>query len=123
MTPDAWQSLLYGLLEGAAVGLELSRDDIGGTLHRRPGKGTGIVLFDTVPGGAGGVLRIGEEFDAVVASAFERIENCDCGEETSCYGCLRSFTNQRFHDALSRGGALAALRVLSDGGGLVRGLG
>jgi hypothetical protein len=123
MTPDAWQSLLYGLLEGAAVGLELSRDDIGGTLHRRPGKGTGIVLFDTVPGGAGGVLRIGEEFGAVVASAFERIENCDCGEETSCYGCLRSFTNQRFHDALSRGGALAALRVLSDGGGLVRGLG
>jgi ATP-dependent helicase YprA (DUF1998 family) len=118
---DAWLSLLYGLLEGAAIGLELSRDDIGGTLYRRPGSRTGVVLFDTVPGGAGGVLRIGESLDAVVASALNRIENCDCGEETSCYGCLRGFANQRFHDELSRAGALEALRPLTDGGGLVRG--
>lgn len=120
MTKEAWLSLLYGLLEGAAIGLELGRDDIGGTLYRRPGSGTGIVLFDTVPGGAGGVLRIGEAFDIVVASAFGRIENCDCGEETSCYGCLRNFSNQRFHDDLSRAGALLALRQLATRGRLIR---
>ncbi|WP_028925071.1 DEAD/DEAH box helicase [Pseudonocardia acaciae] len=120
MAKDAWLSLLYGLLEGAAIGLELGRDDIGGTLYRRPENGTGIVLFDTVPGGAGGVLRIGEAFDIVVASAFGRIENCDCGEETSCYGCLRNFSNQRFHADLSRAGALLALRQLAHGGGLIR---
>jgi hypothetical protein len=120
VSKDAWLSLLYGLLEGAAIGLELSRDDIGGTLYRRPGSRTGVVLFDTVPGGAGGVLRIGQALDKVVTSALDRIENCDCGEETSCYGCLRGFTNQRFHDELSRDGALAALRSLTDGGGLLR---
>jgi ATP-dependent helicase YprA (DUF1998 family) len=112
MTKDAWLSLLYGLLEGAASGLELSRDDIDGTLYRRPDGRTGLVLFDTVPGGAGGVLRIGAEFDAVVRAARDRIENCDCGAETSYYGCLRSFKNQRFHDDLSRAGALTGLQAL-----------
>ncbi len=56
----SWRSLLYALLEGAAERLELSRDDIDGTLHRRPGNEVGIVMFDTVPGGAGGVLRIAD---------------------------------------------------------------
>lgn len=120
MTTDCWLSLLYGLLDGSAIGLELSRDDVGGTLYQRPGKRTGIVLFDTVPGGAGGVLRVGEALDKVVIAALERVERCDCGEETSCYGCLRSFSNQRYHDQLSRRGALEALRVMASGGELLR---
>lgn len=120
MTTEAWLSLLYGLLDGSAIGLELSRDDVGGTLYKRPGKQTGIVLFDTVPGGAGGVLRVGQALDKVVAAALERIERCDCGEETSCYGCLRSFSNQRYHDQLSRSGALQALRPMASGGELLR---
>jgi ATP-dependent helicase YprA (DUF1998 family) len=120
MSTEDWLSLLYGLLDGAAIGLQLSRDDVGGTLYQRPGRRTGIVLFDTVPGGAGGVLRIGEAFDTVVVAALERIECCDCGEETSCYGCLRSFSNQRYHDQLSRRGALQALRPMTAGGQMRR---
>jgi len=71
--PPLWRSMLYALLEGAAVSLELSRDDIDGTLHRRPGGETGIVMFDTVPGGAGGVLQIANALDKVIKAALHRI--------------------------------------------------
>ncbi|XVS65520.1 DEAD/DEAH box helicase [Actinosynnema sp. CA-299493] len=114
LTPDpgAWRSLLYALLEGAAERLELNRDDIDGTLHPRPGGGIGIVLFDTVPGGAGGVLRIAEALDRVVEAARDRVRDCDCGAETSCYGCLRGYRNQRFHEELTRQSAFDVLEPL-----------
>ena len=52
-----WHSLLYALLEGAAEGLEISRDDIDGVVHAGADGRSGLVLFDTVPGGAGSALR------------------------------------------------------------------
>jgi len=113
-----WRSLLYALLEGAAEQLELSSDDIGGTLYNRPGGGKSIVLFDAVPGGAGSPLRIAEALDRVVEAAFRRVANCDCGEETSCYGCLRSYRNQYHHEDLSRRHALQILRPLLGFNGL-----
>jgi hypothetical protein len=115
----SWRSLLYALLEGAAERMELSRDDIDGALHRRPGSEIGIVMFDTVPGGAGAVLRIADALDRVLEAALDRVSECDCGEETSCYGCLRSFRNQRHHEELSRRAAIDVLRPLVSGEGLV----
>ncbi|MEY9212970.1 DEAD/DEAH box helicase [Thermobifida halotolerans] len=106
-------SLLYALLEGASAALEISRDDIDGALFHRSGGTTSLVLFDTVPGGAGGATRIAEAFDAVLLAAVKRVESCDCGEETSCYSCLRTYRNQNFHDVLVRGRALEALRLLT----------
>jgi hypothetical protein len=35
---------------------------------------------------------------------------CKCGEETSCYGCLRNYSNQRDHERLHRGAAKAYLQ-------------
>ncbi|WP_338041799.1 DEAD/DEAH box helicase [Mycobacterium heckeshornense] len=104
-----WLSTLYAILEGASEALEISRDDIDGALawstdHRRS-----IVLFDTVPGGAGAAKRIAENIERVLRSAVERVRTCDCGEETSCYGCLRAYRNARFHEELSRGAALQML--------------
>jgi ATP-dependent helicase YprA (DUF1998 family) len=114
-----WRSTLYALLEGAAERLELSRDDIDGALFARPGGRLGIVMFDAVPGGAGSVLRIARALDRVAGSALARVSSCDCGEETSCYGCLRSFRNQRYHEELRRGAAATVLSSLMDDGGLV----
>jgi len=89
--------------------LEISRDDIGGSLawsadHRRS-----IVLYDTVPGGAGAAKKIAENIGVVMQSAVKRVTECDCGEETSCYGCLRTYRNGRDHERLSRRGALSLL--------------
>nr|WP_246497430.1 DEAD/DEAH box helicase [Sphaerisporangium rubeum] len=118
-TPESCYSVLYALLEGAAERLELSRDDIGGTLYSRPGGQLSLILFDAVPGGAGSVLRIARALDGVVQAAYRRVTDCDCGEETSCYGCLRSFHNQSHHEVLSRADAIGTLRPLMEGGGLV----
>jgi ATP-dependent helicase YprA (DUF1998 family) len=104
----AWRSATYALLEGASDILEISRDDVDGTLYRRGGR-PGIVLFDVVPGGAGHAMQIAEHLDDVVTAALKRAGGCDCGPETACYGCLRNFRNQRYHADLSRRGALAVL--------------
>jgi ATP-dependent helicase YprA (DUF1998 family) len=112
-TRAQWHSLLYALLEGAAQGLEITRDDLGGTVHAGADGHSALVLFDTVPGGAGGALRVAEALDLAVDAALARMASCDCGPETSCYGCLRTQRNERHHEDLSRGAALAVLRELS----------
>ncbi|MFG2446480.1 DEAD/DEAH box helicase [Nocardia fluminea] len=101
-----WLSVLYALLEGASEALEISRDDIDGTLSWSKDGRRSIVLFDTVPAGAGAAKHIAQELVKVLEYAAQRVAVCDCGAETSCYGCLRSYRNQRFHEKLSRAGAL-----------------
>jgi hypothetical protein len=108
-----WLSALYALIEGASEGLEISRDDIGGALAWSADLRRSIVLFDTVPGGAGAAKVIAANIGPVLKTAVQRLTNCDCGEETSCYGCLRTYRNSREHEQLSRG---AALRLLAGAG-------
>ncbi|WP_433700863.1 DEAD/DEAH box helicase [Nocardiopsis sp. CA-288880] len=112
-SPDQTRySLLYALLEGASSALDISRDDIDGATFRRAAGTMALVLFDTVPGGAGGATRIASAFPEVLEAARARVGSCDCGSETSCYGCLRNYRNQHFHDRLRRDAALHALDAL-----------
>ncbi|WP_435277826.1 DEAD/DEAH box helicase [Rhodococcus yananensis] len=108
-----WLSVLYALLEGASKALEISRDDIDGTLSWSRNGRRSIVLFDTVPAGAGAAKKIAENLGGVLAATVERLNACDCGEETSCYGCLRTYRNARYHEELTRGGALEIFRQIS----------
>jgi ATP-dependent helicase YprA (DUF1998 family) len=108
-----WHSVLYALLEGCAEGLEISRGDIDGVVHAGADGRSGLVLFDTVPGGAGSAARIASSLDVAVDFALRRVSACDCGPETSCYGCLRTPHNERYHEDLIRGAALAILESLS----------
>jgi ATP-dependent helicase YprA (DUF1998 family) len=111
---NLWLSTLYALLEGASETLGIPRDDLDGTLFPyQGGEPPALVLFDNVPGGAGHVRRVAQALPAVVQAAWERVAGCECGEETSCYECLRNFYNQWCHDRLQRGPArdfLAAVR-------------
>ena len=109
---DHWRSTLYALLEGVSERLQISRDDIDGTLYPTPGGRTSLVIFDTVPGGAGSAIRIARSFGEVLEAALTRVTRCDCGEETSCYGCLRGYRNQPFHEELRRGSAVDFLHPL-----------
>ncbi|MCD6334565.1 MAG: DUF1998 domain-containing protein, partial [Candidatus Latescibacteria bacterium] len=99
-------SLLYALLEGISESLEISRDDIDGCLFR-DAQGQAFILFDNVPGGAGHVKRLTESSNTLremLRSALKKVSGtCGCGEETSCYGCLRNYRNQFCHDQLKRG--------------------
>lgn len=102
-------SVLYAVLEGASRGLDISREDVDGTLFRAEDSSAALAFFDTVPGGAGNVLRIGQHLPEVLARALKVVSSCECGEETSCYACLRTFRNERFHDQLRRGEAARLL--------------
>jgi ATP-dependent helicase YprA (DUF1998 family) len=110
-SPNAIYSFLYALLDGASEALDIQRTDIDGTFYyRRGGEAPSFVLYDTVPGGAGHVEHIYNNLRAAAEKALERVENCECGKETSCYNCLRNYQNQRVHDLLQRGLAIELLQ-------------
>ena len=103
-----WLSLLYALLEGASESLEISRDDLDGCLYPYEGDPTkpAIILFDDVPGGAGHVKRIIENKNGLrllLDKSIDKVNCSRCGEETSCYNCLRNYRNQYCHNELKRG--------------------
>ncbi len=85
------RAAMYALLEAASETLEINHDDLGATLMES--KEPLIVLFDAVPGGAGFTKKILDEFPSVLDAALERVSDCECGEDTSCYSCLRSYSN------------------------------
>jgi len=101
---SAMISLLYALLDGASEAVGIRRNDIEGTFYYRSfGDPLSLIFYDNVPGGAGHVERIYEKLHETAIIAFDKVSNCECGEDTSCYNCLRNYQNQRFHDELQRG--------------------
>jgi superfamily II DNA/RNA helicase len=100
-------SLAYALVEGAAEILEVPSTDLSATvMFERDSPIPPIILYDNVPGGAGLVARLEENeiLLATLKAALNRVDgNCGCNEETSCYGCLRSYRNQFAHQHLQRG--------------------
>lgn len=101
-------SVAYAVLFGAAETLDVPDTDLNVTITA--GTSTGrpaIVLYDNVPGGAGLVAQLehAEIFWEVLANASERVQG-NCGCDSSCYGCLRSYRNQFAHPHLERRTAL-----------------
>ncbi len=108
---DRQLSILYAVIEGACSALEISREDINGCVDLSGD----LILFDDTPGGSGFVKRIYASLEKVLREAKNKVSGkCGCSEETSCYGCLRTYSNQYFHDALSRGAAFRYLSWLLD---------
>lgn len=105
--PDTMYSAMYAILHAMSDVLGIDSNDISGCLKgllnkRNGGIAFSIVLFDTVAGGAGHVRRLLDTnvFSSVINAACERMESCKC--DTSCYNCLRSYSNQRLHEQLDR---------------------
>ena len=102
---EFWESFLSAFLNGASESLGISRSDIGGTYHgwttdSHIGE---LVIYDRVPGGAGHIPRIMDNLGQVLESAYDRVNNCQCNDiQSSCYACLRSFSNQFAWDFLKR---------------------
>lgn len=110
------ESILYGLLEGISNTLNIDRSDISGCLKKIDNKNH-IVVYDTVPGGAGHVKRILENDNIVeiLENTYKIVSECECGEETSCYSCLRDYSNQKYHENLSRGAVKEFLESMIKG--------
>ena len=109
---DAY-SVAYAVRLGAAETLDVPDTDLNVTITGgdNPGE-SAIVLYDNVPGGAGLVAQLEREsvFDEVLRNARGRVQG-NCGCDSSCYGCLRSYRNQFAHPHLERKRALEVLRL------------
>ena len=103
-------SILYAMLEGLSKAFSIERNDVDGTIDyiysRTGNSSTRFILFDTVPGGAGHVRRLGkateEEILDVFKVSYDLVKNCHCDENTACYSCLQNYRNQGMHDSLER---------------------
>ena len=109
---DAY-SLAYAVLLGAADTMEVPDVDLNVTITggEAPNEAA-IVLYDNVPGGAGLVAQLEDErvFRRMMDKARVRLHG-DCGCDSSCYGCLRSYRNQFAHPYLNRNKALGFLEA------------
>ena len=112
------------MLEGCSKYFDIERDDIDGCISYQSyaaeggNIGTTFVLFDSVPGGAGNVKRIYDsdqsDFMGFLQKAFDRVNNCNCGNEgdTVCYSCLCNFRNQHYQESMQRRYAIEFLGKL-----------
>lgn len=109
-------SLAYAVVEGAAEVLEVPSTDLSATVaHSEQYPIPPIILYDNVPGGAGLVARLEREevLQECLEIARKRVSNCSgCGENSSCYSCLRSYRNQFAHQYLQRGPVMHYLEAL-----------
>jgi hypothetical protein len=115
-------SLGYALVEGAAAATGAPSTDLAVTITYDPLYAVPpLILYDSVPGGAGLVATLEHTprlRDAIDAAIVRVAGSCGCGDLDSCYGCLRSYRNQFMHDQLQRGPVLHYLEaILKDLGG------
>jgi ATP-dependent helicase YprA (DUF1998 family) len=116
LQPSAYSKVVgYALLEGASKGLQIAHDDIDVIALPSTGDIMNIALVDAVPAGAGFAKLIADRIHEVFENALSIVSGCECGEDTSCYECLRTYRNQREHENLSRGMAVEALEAVLKG--------
>lgn len=96
-------SLLTAILNAISEELQIERNDISGCVKLKDNHYE-LALYDAVPGGAGHVKRLlddtGDTLFLILKSAKDKMEQCKC--DTSCYNCLRSYSNQKHHDQLDK---------------------
>ena len=109
-------SLAYALVEGSADTLEVPSEDLSATVaYASDNKIPPIILYDNVPGGAGLVARLEDKtvlYDCLSATLIRVDGGCGCGENDSCYGCLRNYRNQFAHQHLQRGPVKKYLKMI-----------
>lgn len=64
--------------------------------------GLSIIFYDTAAGGAGHVHRLlkAEAVRSMLRKTLQIVSECQC--DSSCYSCLRSYSNQKYHERLDR---------------------
>ena len=120
-TDIALRTLSEAITIAAAHVLEIERAELQAEYRPAltPGGDVGleaeIYVYDTLAGGAGFALRIGEMGRQIFDDALLLLENCPSDCDHSCYRCLRSFKNRFEHDLLDRHVGVSLLRYLLDG--------
>ena len=126
---ESWGwSLGYALLAGAEKYFALASGDLevlfeGVCTQQKPAvtegsggndQGSDVVLtfIDPNVGGSGYLKKLATDMQHVAAAALKHLDHADC--ETSCYRCLRSYSNQRYHTLLNWQCVTGALEGLAN---------
>jgi ATP-dependent helicase YprA (DUF1998 family) len=111
-----WLSLAYALTAAAGTELNIEPTDLEATtVPLADADRQAVVIYDSVPGGAGHSRQILRHLPDIVRRARDLLAACDCDPaSTGCYGCLCTYQNQFAHAQLSRGPALEFLNRLVD---------
>ncbi len=97
---DFWRSLTYALLAASAEVIAVPRNELDGLFRPSSDRSAEIIIYDNVPGGAGYSKQIATHFSEVLHRAYDITNDCKCAK--SCYDCLRTYSNQFYHDELDR---------------------
>ena len=118
-------SLLHGVIRGICKELNIEQDEISGCVQYYYNEITmranfALVFYDKTPGGAGHVRRLAEAeaLQRVLNSTLQIMESCTCGgttKDSSCYSCLRSYYNQKYHDILDRSRVIDFVKYILEG--------
>lgn len=103
-------SVLFALIDAIFNTLHIERNEISGVIKHNDLSGGDtnyrFILFDNVPGGAGHVKQLLDNnymnLSEIINVAYSKSLNCTCDPKASCYKCLRTYDNQKYHDILSR---------------------
>jgi superfamily II DNA or RNA helicase len=110
---DIADSVEQAILQAASDLLQISADDIDVVHLGSSSSHIEFAIVDAVPAGAGFAPLIGGRLGEVISHALHLVERCECGPETSCYQCLRTYANQRVHERLIRSLAIEGLESLA----------
>lgn len=104
--PDEFQAqvcrtLIESLRKAASTLYDIPEREID-TTYRLLAQGLEVVLYDGISGGAGYSGRIIRDNAQRLFTEAHKVLDCSRGCSTSCAGCLRSFSNQRYWDDFLR---------------------
>ncbi len=100
-------SVLQALILSACHILDVEQTEVAGCLQcylDENGANYSYILYDNTPGGSGNVKRLNNEemITKLLKKAYSIAKNCSCDEDSSCYSCLRTYYNQKYHDKIKR---------------------
>ena len=109
------ESAAAALVTGAARVLGVANNDLNSSAQRYTTGESRINIFDTTPGGIGLAVAISERLDEIFGQSLKVVKDCpNCDQASSCYTCLRSYSNQRKHDHLTRKQAQILIQSLGE---------
>ena len=107
-THEEAYSILQAMILSACRILNIENTEIAGCLQYYNdsfGYNYSYILYDTTPGGAGHVKRLNnlDMINNLLYTAYHIAKSCcNCAEDSSCYSCLRTYQNQKYHDIIKR---------------------
>lgn len=101
-------NVIEAVLLGAGEVLELNDQELEYNICRDENGLETCLVYDPAPGGSGFLDLLIEFWEDIVDMAIDMLSTCEC--ETACYGCLLSYTNQRYHEVLDKNRAIEYFR-------------